>query len=691
MRILILVALAGLALTSGAAEGSGVLFADPGESTRDQLKRYLADEGKQHLRDRQQAIAALRTPADVAARQQVVREKILRLMGGLPTEKGPLRTQHVGTEERDGYRYEKIIFESQPGFHVPANVYLPTRGQGPFPAILMPVGHSPEGKEGERTTAIGLARKGFVVLKYDPIGQGERLQYYDPDLRTSKVGSTTDEHSHANGHCVLIGDNVARYRVWDGMRGIDYLVTRPDVDPKRIGVTGCSGGGTLTTYIAALDPRVQAAAPACYITSWEQLLNTVGPQDGEQSFAHFLSEGLDIADYVELFAPKPYLIASTIGDFFPLEGARQTYEEARGVYRLLQAEDRITWFVGPGGHGVPKESREAVYAFFLKHLNNGNGDPREEPVVLDPLEKILCTPTGQVADSLNSETVFSLNRKRAEALKRNTPAAELPGAVRRLARIEVQPGGTPPAVTLHRTVRRAGYRLEVISLAMAGGVPVTGSLLIPDGNGPHPATIVLDSRPKGVTSAAGSDADVLARRGHVVLALQPRGTPETGAPSSTSLVGDFGLAFQAHLVGRSLTGIRAEDVIRAVDFLAAQPHVKREDLTAIGYGAAGVYVLHAAALDRRIARVVIQDSPALLRLGVERPIHRHIFEVAVPGMLTKYDLDDLLRVIAPRPITVINPVDLLGRPFLGTQWRQMVATPVELVHRGRRDPLPAWR
>jgi hypothetical protein len=107
----------------------------------------------------------------------------------------------------------------------------------------MPVGHSPEGKEGERTTAIGLARKGFVVLKYDPIGQGERLQYYDPDLRTSKVGPTTQEHSHANGHAVLIGDNVARYRVWDGIRGIDYLLTRKDVAPKRIGVTGCSGGG----------------------------------------------------------------------------------------------------------------------------------------------------------------------------------------------------------------------------------------------------------------------------------------------------------------------------------------------------------------------------------------------------------------------------------------------------------------
>jgi cephalosporin-C deacetylase-like acetyl esterase len=609
-------------------------------------------------------------------------------MGGLPREKTPLRTQFLGTEERDGYRYEKIIYESLPGFYVPANVYLPSKGEGPFPAVLMPVGHSPEGKEGERTTAIGLARKGFVVLKYDPIGQGERLQYYDPDLRTSKVGASTQEHSHANGHAVLIGDNVARYRVWDGIRGIDYLLTRKDVDPKRIGVTGCSGGGTLTTYIAALDTRVQAAAPACYITSWEQLLDHLGPQDGEQSLAHFLTEGLDIADYVEMFAPKPYLIASTIDDMFPLEGARQSYQEARGFYRLFQADDRLGWFIGPGPHGVPQESREAVYAFFIKYLNQGKGDPREEVAVLDPLEKILCTRTGQVSDSLGGETVFTLNRKRAEALARPSSGADVAGDVRKLAGIRIQPGGAAPVATFHRKVRRNGYDLQLISLAMEGDVAVTGTLLIPDSAGPHQAAILADARAKETVAVPGGDADTLAREGFVVLAIQPRGTPEKPPPDASNLVGDFALAFQAYLVSRSLTGLRAEDIIRSVDFLTARPDVKRGGLTAIGYGAAGVYVLHAAVLDARIARVVTQQSPALLRLGVERPIHRHIYEVAVPGMLARYDLDSLIRAIAPRPVTVVNPVDLLDHPLHASEYRGLVNAPADLVVRGRHDPLP---
>ena len=698
MRIAFFISMAAIGLAVRAAEEPWILFPKQGETTREQLKASTNQEGKKFLRARQQTVTALPNAAAATERQKAVREKILRLLGGLPAEKTPLRTRHIGTEEHTDYRYDKIIYESMPGFYVPANVYRPASGQGPFPAILMPVGHSPEGKEGERTTAISLARKGFVVLKYDPIGQGERLQYFDADLRTSKVGSTTEEHSHANGHTVLIGDSVARYRVWDGIRGIDYLVTRPDVDPTRIGITGCSGGGTLSTYIAALDSRVQAAAPSCYINAWEHLLDKLGPQDGEQSLANFLSEGLDIPDYIEAFAPKPYLILSTVGDFFPVDGAKQAFEEARGFYRLLKAEDRIGWFVGPGGHGMPKESREAAYAFFIKYLNNGQGDPREDPVVLDPLEKILCTPTGQVSDSLGGETVFTLNRKRAEALRRNLTVSDLPGEVRKLAGITARPGGTPPAVKVHSTMKRTGYRIDLISLAMEGNTMATGALLVPEAAGPRPTAIVVDARPKNVTAAPGGDADALARAGFLVLVLQARGMPEKPIPprkdispplAPQDLVGDFDLAYQVFLVGKSLTGLRAEDVIRSVDYLLSLPTAKKEGLTAIGNGAAGVYVLHAAALDDRIARVVTQQSPPVLRLGVERPIHRHIFEVAVPAMLTKYDLDDLMRVIAPRPVTLINPVDLLDRPLLTANVRKMVPASAEVVLRGRRDGLPA--
>jgi hypothetical protein len=233
---------------------------------------------------------------------------------------------------------------------------------------------------------------------------------------------------------------------------------------------------------------------------------------------------------------------------------------------------------------------------------------------------------------------------------------------------------------------------------MEGNTMVTGALLAPEAAGPRPTAIVVDARPKNISAAPGGDAEALARAGFLVLVIQARGTREVPAPprrdisppfTAQNLVGDFDLAYQVYLIGRSLTGMRAEDVIRSVDYLLSLPNAKKVGLTVIGNGAAGVYVLHAAALDQRIARVVTQQSPPVLRLGVERPVHHHIFEVAVPGMLTKYDLDDLMRAIAPRPVMLINPVDLLERPLPAGQLRTMVPPSAEVVLRGRRDELPA--
>jgi hypothetical protein len=284
----------GLFLTASAVWPQDlVVFHDSAETPQAQLIRYLNAIGKRQLSARADEIAGLKTRADAERRQQAVHEKLLRLIGGLPAVHGPLHTRAAGVLKHDDYRIEKVIYESLPGFYVTANVYVPAHGAAPFPAVLMPVGHYETGKDGERLVAVGLARKGFIALEYDPVGQGERIQYYDTDTGASKVGGSTTEHSHANGQTLLIGETVARYRIWDGIRGIDYLVSRKDVDAQRIGCMGCSGGGTLTTYISVLDSRVKVAVPACYITSWLALLDGPGPQDGEQVFPRFLSEGLD--------------------------------------------------------------------------------------------------------------------------------------------------------------------------------------------------------------------------------------------------------------------------------------------------------------------------------------------------------------------------------------------------------------
>jgi len=661
------------------------VFQEPGTSPGEQLTTYLNALGKQQLGERSRAIAQIKTREEAEQRKKTVREKILRLIGDLPNYSGPLNVKQHGVLDRGDYRIEKIVYESLPGFYVPANVYVPARGSGPFPAVLLPVGHSANGKAGSRVVATGLVLKGFIALAYDPIGQGERLQYYDAARGKSAVGGPTAEHSHANGHTVLIGDNVARYRIWDGMRGIDYLLSRNDVDPKRIGCTGCSGGGTLTTYIAALDDRVAAAAPACYTTSWEELLPGPGPQDAEQTFPNFLSDGLNIADYAELFAPKPWLIVSTIQDFFPLEGARQTYEEVRKWYRLYGAQDRVAWHVGPGPHGTPQPSREAIYAWFIKWLKNGEGDEAEPAAKPEPADNLLVTPTGQVSNSLGGETVFTLNRKRAADLIRRRPAepARLAADVRRLAGIMVQPGGSPPSVTVHRSFAREGYRLDVISMESTDGIRLPGLLLQPEGDGAKPAVLVADSRPKAETAAPGGDLDALAKAGYVVFAVQPRGTPEARGGGRGS---GGGAAFRAFVVGKTLPGMRAEDILRSVDYLASRSEVDRNRISAFGQGGLGVPLLHAALLDSRIRGVVLQDTLALYRMAVEAPLHRNLYEVAIPGVLRSYDLDDIAAALGPRSITLLNPVDQQGNPVPLEGLRQQLGPAASHVRLATRSP-----
>jgi cephalosporin-C deacetylase-like acetyl esterase len=675
---------AGLASVIAIQAQDLVVFHNPAEAPQSQLTAYLNGIGKKELSARGAELAGLKTRADAERRQQAVREKVLRLIGGLPTVHGPLHARSAGVLKHDDYRVEKIIYESLPGFYVTANVYVPAQGTGPYPAVLMPIGHWEGGKEGDRLIAVGLARKGFVALEYDPIGQGERIQYYDPDTRASKVGSSTTEHSHANLQTLAIGDSVARYRIWDGIRGIDYLVSRKDVDPQRIGCMGCSGGGTLTTYISALDRRVKVAVPACYINSWLALLEGPGPQDGEQVFPHFLSEGLDIADFIELFAPKPWLIESTKEDFFPLEGARQAYEDAKRFYTLFGAEDHLQWFVGPGGHGVPQVSREALYAFFIKWLGNGKGDPAEVPAKLDNPQDILCTSTGQVADSLGSESVYSLNKKRAiEVLAPhpNVPAARLAADIRALTGITIAPGGDAPAVTVLRSLDRDGYKLDVVSYESEPGITIPGVILAPEATGAKPAVLVVDAPSKQRLP----DLEDLARAGNVVFAILPRGVQETPPPPRRNeILGDYSDSTRAYVVGKTLVGMRAEDIFRAMDYLVSRPDVDRGKITGFGVGSLGVPLAHAAVLDRRIAGLVLDRTLVSYRMAVDHPVNYGLYDVLVPGVLRKYDIDDLLAALSPRPVTLVDPADQLGKPLrLPHKW----PSNVKRTERAPDDPL----
>ena len=290
------------------------------------LYHHFRSEAFELLDARANAVAAIDTESAWRARQKSVREAIAEAMGPFP-EKTPLNARVVGTLQKDGYRVEKIVYESQPSFFVTAVLFLPDEQNRAAPAILYCSGHYQDAFRAPayQTMIVNLVRKGFVVLAFDPIGQGERLQYLDPVTGESRVGSPTKEHSYPGAQQLLLGRAPARLMTWDGIRGIDYLVSREEVDAERIGVTGRSGGGTQTAYIAAVDERVHAAAPGAYITSFKRLLSSRGPQEAEQNLFHGIARGLDHMDFLEVRAPKPALIVATTRDFFNITGTREAF------------------------------------------------------------------------------------------------------------------------------------------------------------------------------------------------------------------------------------------------------------------------------------------------------------------------------------------------------------------------------
>jgi len=327
---------ASLAATPASAASAAAPQAAP--TARERLIAYLTDLAHQQSAARARTIAAIGTPQ--AARLRQVRTRaLLAEMIDFEAVAGPVRSEITRTSDGDGYRTESLWYESMPGYRVTAILYKPANGPGPHPAIILQPGHGIDGKLGNHAFAASLARAGFLALSIDIVGEGERVQHYDPEIGASKAGRPTGEHSMAFGQALPTGGHVSRFFIQDAVRGVDYLMARPDVDDQRIGAFGCSGGGTIRAYLAAIDPRIRATDVACYANDFDHLLapGGPGPQDGEQSIPFFLERGLDLPDWIEAAAPRPYAVISTTADMFPISGARAAYSEASRFYELLGA------------------------------------------------------------------------------------------------------------------------------------------------------------------------------------------------------------------------------------------------------------------------------------------------------------------------------------------------------------------
>ena len=414
--------------------------------------------------------------------------------------------------------------------------------------------------------------------------------------------------------------------------------------------------------------------PSCYITSWDQLLETIGPQDAEQNLPPWIGAGLDHADFIYAFAPRPYIMLSAIRDFFSITGARNTYQEAKDIYRKLDAEVKMSMFEADDGHGYHQPRRLAGYNW-LSRWFKGTEDHRPEPEgPIAGFEELQVTETGQVATSLRGETVFTLNRKRAAGLDKKLPPltsrgqaaayrAEMQDRLRKVAAIETASGA--PTVRPYGVIQRDDYRIEKFVYESEPGIIVPSLLFIPAGSGRKPAIVYVHGDGKSADAEEGGEIEAFARAGYVVLAIDPRGVGETNTLEGRrsgwdSHFGQWDSAMTALLMGKSLVGMRAFDIQKGVNLLAGRPEVDAARISAIGKGTAGVPLLHAAVLDDRIGRLVLEDSLVSYTAVVNQRIHQDVFENIARGALKSYDLPDLVAALTPRPVWITNAADPLG-------------------------------
>lgn len=627
------------------------------------------------LEERKKTMAKLQTTQDYLARQEAVRKKLYQLVGPFP-EKTPLNARVTGVLRMEDYQVEKLLYESLPGYYVTAALFLPENLKGKAPAIIYASGHTANGFRSDtyQHIILNLVKKGFIVLAFDPIGQGERLQYGTDKEGKARFGPTT-EHSYPGAQCYLSGYSPTKYFIWDGIRSLDYLLTREEVDPERIGMTGRSGGGTQTAYTAALDDRILAAAPECFITSMEYVLKSIGPQDAEQNLIHMISEGLDHADLLEVRAPRPGLMITTTRDFFSIQGARETFAEVRQFYEALEAGEQIAMVEDDEGHASTKRNREAMYAFFQKHLDNP-GSPADQDVELINETELWVTESGQLASSIKSESIYSLNRKIARnqmaTLKLSRTREDLEehldhtviGAKRCSGFI--LPEEHEKAVFSGRYVTDT-YVLETYLIPGGGNYMLPAAMFRPLGEGNREVVLLLDEQ--GMEHAIKKDSLLIAsllKQGYSLLVFDVRGTGSLGPGylKGDAYIGNtsFNQWFAGILTNKSLVGMRVEDIFRMTHFTESE-FKEFEAISAISRGACGSELLHAAAFDKRIQKIgLIHPFLSFADMVLHREYAPAYIPSTVAGAIQTYDLPDLMAALCPRSLLIINPRSETGEP-----------------------------
>ncbi|MPY89067.1 MAG: prolyl oligopeptidase family serine peptidase [Luteitalea sp.] len=632
------------------------------------MQEYVVGQVRAAEQRRLNIVNALRTKADAEKYVASVRAAIAQCFGPFPP-KTPLNPRITGVIERDAYRIEKVLFESRPGFHVSAHLYVPQGRTFPLPGVVGSCGHSANGKAAEtyQSFAQGLARLGYVVLIFDPIGQGERVQYPNEEM-TSTVGVGVGEHLLAGNQQYLVGEFFGSWRAWDTIRALDFLLTRDEVDARNVGMTGNSGGGTMTTWLCGVDQRWTMAAPACFVTTFRRNVENELPADIEQCPPRVLALGLDHEDFVAALAPKPVIILAKERDYFDVRGTEEAFGRLKTLYRLLGAEANIALHVGPTYHGYSQENREAMYRWF-----NGVtkvSDAQNEPdLTIEPDEQLSCAPGGQVS-SLGSHSIQSFTRQRSHALRKQRTLLPAETLKERVAEfLKLRDRDSPPDYRILRPLPSRGYPKPSALTYAVETDPGVHAIVTRLYDEPHLSRPPRD-QPRAVLYVSHRSADVELGDEPLVrdlIAAEPnagfyacdvRGIgdsqPDTcGVNTFLSPYGsDYFYAAHSIMLDRPYPAQRTHDVLCVLDWLVANDH-REVHLVAKGWGA--IPATFAALLSDAVVQVTLKNALTSYTVVAEAEHYDWPLSSFLPGVLKHFDLPDCYRALAAKNLKQVEP------------------------------------
>jgi dienelactone hydrolase len=598
-----------------------------------------------------------------------VQERIRDCFGPLP-EKTPLNAKVTKTLERDGYHIENIVFESRPNFLVTGNLYLPTKRQGPVPGVIGVCGHSLNGKAAEayQSFAQGLARQGQACFIIDPAGQGERFQYLNEKLG-SRLGGGTSEHNQMGGPQALIGEFLGTWFVWDAMRALDYLLTRSEIDPKHLGVTGNSGGGTQTTWLCGMEPRFTMGAPSCFVTTFRRDAENELPQDMEQCPPRVLAHDLDHCDFLAAMAPKPVIIMAQEKDYFDARGSTETYERLKKLYTLLGKPENIQLHIGPDPHGYTQSNREAMYRFFGK-VTGIPAAAAEPTITVEKDADLLCTPRGQVAES-GSRTLMSFTREKADDLaakRKHLTGEALQKAVREVLKLAAR-ADSPPDYRILRGVGSRKYPSKGYCTYAVETEPLIHALVT------RLSEEALTSRlPRGQSKAVlyishrSADAElrgdpfvqelIAASPDAAFFACDVRGIGDSQPDTcgANQFLGRYGshyfYAAYSQMLDRPLLGQRTFDVLRVIQLLAAAGHT---EIHLAGQGWGALPAAFAALLSREVKQVTLKHALTSFHELAVHDDQQWPTAFMLPQVLHHFDLADCYKALQSQKLQLIEP------------------------------------